>query len=216
MPSATMNSEPRGPISWLRTSGWRLALPVLRSATRKVSSLCSRLRPRSVFPNTDTRTPALVIRPSGERGPSQARLHYGDRRGRRESHGNILPVIRSESHEFDEDTDGSRERQRPLGVSCSARVPCSHVPGSSPRLGDPRPLGGRLCPWSRRPHHPASGRQRRRRCPRFDAASRQPSAGAGGPGAAGLACGLPAQPRPWFRRATPPFSSAPPAPAMRE
>ena len=60
MPSATMKSEPRGPTSWRRTSGCRLAFPVLRSATRKVSSLCSRVRPRSVLPKTDTWTGSVT------------------------------------------------------------------------------------------------------------------------------------------------------------
>src|SRR5512134_1736541 len=60
MPSATMKSEPRGPIPCSWTCGCRLALPVLRSATRNVSSLWSRVRPRSVLPKTETRTESLA------------------------------------------------------------------------------------------------------------------------------------------------------------
>src|SRR5229473_6243986 len=54
MPSATTNNEPRGPISWFRTAGNRDAWRRVRSATRKRSSLWSRVRPRSVFAKTST------------------------------------------------------------------------------------------------------------------------------------------------------------------
>src|SRR5919107_2226536 len=99
MPSATINKDPRGPMSWLRTSGWRLALPVLRSATRNVSSLCSRVRPRSVLPKTETRTEPLVI----PRCPSVGSRTFG----------------------VDEFRERRKERQRRLGVTCSQCVPCS-------------------------------------------------------------------------------------------
>src|SRR4051812_35521343 len=61
IPSATMNSEPRSPTGCDRTSGWSVAFPRVRSATTKASSLCSRIRPTSVRPNTCTTTS-----PSGE------------------------------------------------------------------------------------------------------------------------------------------------------
>ena len=54
MPSATMNSEPRGPGRCSRTSGCSVAFMVVRSATMKQSSLCSRVRPTSVRPKTWT------------------------------------------------------------------------------------------------------------------------------------------------------------------
>ena len=56
IPSATMNSEPRSPTACDRTSGCSVALPRVRSATTKASSLCSRIRPTSVRPNTCTTT----------------------------------------------------------------------------------------------------------------------------------------------------------------
>src|SRR5258705_11543816 len=55
MPSATMNSEPLSPARCARTLGWSDASFVLRSATTNASSLCSRVRPTSVRPNTWTR-----------------------------------------------------------------------------------------------------------------------------------------------------------------
>src|SRR5690242_1868994 len=56
MPSATMNKVPLGPSVCRRTSGWSVALLVVRSATTNASSLCSRVRPTSVRPNTLTTT----------------------------------------------------------------------------------------------------------------------------------------------------------------
>src|SRR3982751_4515019 len=60
IPSATMNSVPRSPTAWERTSGWRVALPRVRSATTNASSLCSRILPTSVRPNTCTTTSSEV------------------------------------------------------------------------------------------------------------------------------------------------------------
>ena len=56
MPSATMNNEPFRPIRCVRTSGCNVALSAERSATTNASSLCSRVRPTSVRPNTWTIT----------------------------------------------------------------------------------------------------------------------------------------------------------------
>src|SRR5438270_11276609 len=55
MPSATMKSVPFSPTRWVRTLGWSDASFVVRSATTNASSLCSRVRPTSVRPNTWTR-----------------------------------------------------------------------------------------------------------------------------------------------------------------
>src|SRR6185437_12785817 len=55
-PSATMNSVPRGPTTCVRTSACSDALSADRSTTMKASSLCSRVRPTSVRPNTWTTT----------------------------------------------------------------------------------------------------------------------------------------------------------------
>src|SRR2546422_5431897 len=52
MPSATMNSDPRSPPSCSRTGGCSDATPRVRSATRKRSSLWSRVLPRSVLATT--------------------------------------------------------------------------------------------------------------------------------------------------------------------
>src|SRR5215207_1992468 len=129
IPSATMKSDPRGPTSWLRTSGWRLAFPVLRSATRKVSSLCSRLRPRSVLPNTLTRTGPWLTRSSNRWHTTNDRLRWGDRRPLGESH--EVPSAGYGGSRSDESRKQGRERQRRLGVSDSRRLPCSHVRLSS-------------------------------------------------------------------------------------
>src|SRR2546426_2504667 len=52
IPSATTNSVPRSPTSCSRTAGWSDAARRVRSATRKRSSLWSRVRPRSVLAKT--------------------------------------------------------------------------------------------------------------------------------------------------------------------
>src|SRR4029079_6330268 len=118
-------SDPRGPTSCRRTSGWRLALPVLRSATRKVSSLCSRVRPRSVLPKTDTLTGRPVTHTPA-----------------RKSHELFLPMIHSATWECDESRPPPEERQRTLVVSLSQRVPCSHDPAQGTRGGCRPPRRG--------------------------------------------------------------------------
>src|SRR5437763_13134776 len=60
IPSATMKSVPRSPTTCERTSGWSVALPRVRSATTNASSLCSRILPTSVRPNTWTTTSSDV------------------------------------------------------------------------------------------------------------------------------------------------------------
>src|SRR5690349_15227264 len=60
MPSATMKSVPLGPDLCARTAGWSEAMLVFRSATTNESSLCSRVRPTSVRPNTLTSISADV------------------------------------------------------------------------------------------------------------------------------------------------------------
>src|SRR6476620_7049894 len=60
IPSATMNSVPRSPTTCERNSGCSVALPRVRSATTNASSLCSRILPTSVRPNTCTTTSSDV------------------------------------------------------------------------------------------------------------------------------------------------------------
>src|SRR5438552_3782157 len=79
IPSATMNREPRSPTSWSRTCGSSEASRRVRSATRKRSSLWSRVLPRSVLAQTWTLI-GFAERPNirqGLRARSPATLQAG-------------------------------------------------------------------------------------------------------------------------------------------
>src|SRR6266567_734360 len=91
MPSATMNSVPFGPTGWVWTSDSSVVLFVVRSATTNASSLCSRVCPTSVRPNTCT-----MISPVGREGVDVELIDEGS--DTRTGGGSILRTGESVGH----------------------------------------------------------------------------------------------------------------------
>ena len=138
MPSATMKSDPRGPTSWWRTSA---------GGSR---SRCSGPR-RGRCPRCGRERAEIGLPKHGHLNRTAHHPHTGGVRHLQASHN--LPeltgsdgkshsaeytlMIHLETWECDESRPPREERQRPLVVSLSQRVPCSHDPprARAPVLG---------------------------------------------------------------------------------